>query len=769
MSEQIRTINWLHLTDLHIGRPTGSQTNAINSLVRSIGDETRGIQIDLLLLTGDLAYSGKEAEYEELEERLLRPILQMDAFLGCEVVAVPGNHDLDCNEGMPIAWDSLGSNRQEIFFHSDANSLKLRSARAAGFTQYSRFVQRNGIRSVDPTVEVASTWSQHGDPSTTLILTASCFFSDKDVDDEHKAPSPVPAVRPLLLSSDTRRVLVLGHHPLGWFIPESAAHYRSALSDAGAVYLNGHEHQVKVEFSGRGLQALGFGAVYQGGIDSERQGNYRNSYAICHLEDRLHIKVVSWDHEHGNWRNDHGLPADFREKSAILSGGYEFDLPTTKLVTASAGGYSGLAASLQQSVSLERCVWLATNSPVRWAHLLSKIGHFGEILETYAVGPKDHGTGQQQFRVKDRRGNHLVYSISAPGNILTYDQLQSLNTELDTQGYAGCVIATLGQLSDEASTLATQLKAKKPIVVYERDHILRQLATRLEIDLKRAIVEVDPAEVKHSLIISDDDIGVLRQDRVSAEWFEVLNGKGVCLEESDPRVGEIRRELPLLEKTRYRRDGVVQVAPFATKPAAYDIAGYLAASHNYFDDVKYAPLAALGMRFRNASLTEIYVNANADASESSRSGEALSRAVEEFIESLGLPRSQRDQLEAQLRARFSSSDRSAEVGAARQLYQRFGNVLVLGDPGSGKTCFVKNEILAYCKPPEAGGSWYSAHIPIYISLAEAARLATDPIDIAYARLYRPDAALRYRKVKFNRRFQRVRLHSSLMDSTRLDQ
>lgn len=46
---------------------------------------------------------------------------------------------------------------------------------------------------------------------------------------------------------------------------------------------------------------------------------------------------------------------------------------------------------------------------------------------------------------------------------------------------------------------------------------------------------------------------------------------------------------------------------------AFDRQDYLRKNYSYFDDVKYAPLAALGFRFRKASLSrEIYVTASAD-------------------------------------------------------------------------------------------------------------------------------------------------------------
>ena len=201
------------------------------------------------------------------------------------------------------------------------------------------------------------------------------------------------------------------------------------------------------------------------------------------------------------------------------------------------------------------------------------------------------------------------------------------------------------------------------------------------------------------------------------------------LEEADPLVFEIREALPKLSKLAYQKTAVALEGGAAASDLAadsdteerFDRSEYLETSYQLFDEVRYAPLAALGFRFQNASLSEIYVPTNANVDGDTKATQSLERALSEYLESLNLDRALRDQLESQLRSQYGLG-RSAEVGAARRLYQRYGNTVILGDPGSGKTCFVKHEILAYCRPPDDNGSWYRQHLPIYIPLAEAADL-----------------------------------------------
>lgn len=725
-------LRWLHITDLHIGHKNESQRTAIASLVAAIEKFSYGKPFDLVLLTGDLAFSGLREEYEALRVQLIEPLKSGSLCAKATFHAVPGNHDLDCEVGYPPAWTNLGKSRQDKFFHLDESGTRTRESRAKAFSEYQNFVNSAGIVSVDPTkTPVSVTLVNVKQRSFAILSAVTAFFSDKDVLDQRKAPAPTHPVRTVLQQVPSDAIaIILGHHPVDWFLQDTERHFHSLLVETNALYLHGHEHCIKSKFGSRGLTSLGFGAAYVAPPEAAPSTYYRNSFAICEMTGSLHISVVSWDSENGQWRSDQQLPGDFTDRSDRLRDGYCLALPSTRILEQSSRAYSSIASAIRSETYIERCIWLADGVPKRWTDLLASIGELRDVVETFGLPTQALPAGHCLFRVKDQRGQYLIRAVSGHGDILNYEQLEAVNTELDKQDYVGSIVVTLGELSIEAQTLATQLASRKPIAVLERSEIVRRVIRNLPNPLRGALLQVDPNVVSGSLVITTTGFALVLQDRTTDAWFYVLGNDGTPLAESDSLVLQLREEVPSLRSKRYEQAGVVVNGDPEIKLEVleFDRQEYLRKNYSYFDDVKYAPLAALGFRFRKASLAEIYITASADVGGSSKTSQNLTRAVSEFVESLNLPQGQRDQLESQIRSRYGM-DRSAEVGAARRLYQRYNNVVVVGDPGSGKTCFVKHEILAYCSPPPEQGSWYSQHLPIYVSLAEAARLLNAETDI----------------------------------------
>ena len=94
------SLTWLHISDFHIrgGDPYDREV-VLKALVKSVGDYARGgLKPDLIVATGDIAFSGKASEYAEATkffDDLLRAAGVERTFL----FVIPGNHDVDRDAG----------------------------------------------------------------------------------------------------------------------------------------------------------------------------------------------------------------------------------------------------------------------------------------------------------------------------------------------------------------------------------------------------------------------------------------------------------------------------------------------------------------------------------------------------------------------------------------------------------------------------------------------------------------------------------------------
>ena len=89
--------NWLHLSDFHIGTDEYGQQQLFAEIIEHVQDQaSKGIFIDYIFLTGDIAYKGVEKEYEFFNKNFLEP-LQKAIGGGIEkrTFSIPGNHDVD--------------------------------------------------------------------------------------------------------------------------------------------------------------------------------------------------------------------------------------------------------------------------------------------------------------------------------------------------------------------------------------------------------------------------------------------------------------------------------------------------------------------------------------------------------------------------------------------------------------------------------------------------------------------------------------------------
>lgn len=111
----MRPVHWLHISDLHLhetqSEPQNAVLTALLSNIKRRKDENR--DVDFVLVTGDLAFSGQESEYE-LVGAFFQDLATAIGISHEQIFCVPGNHDID-------------RNRQEMCFDGTRRRLQNQS------------------------------------------------------------------------------------------------------------------------------------------------------------------------------------------------------------------------------------------------------------------------------------------------------------------------------------------------------------------------------------------------------------------------------------------------------------------------------------------------------------------------------------------------------------------------------------------------------------------------------------------------------------------
>lgn len=714
---------FLFLTDLHIKADDASQQRAtLQELNEEIRRATLGKRIDFVVIAGDLAYSGKKEEYKLISELLIAPMKQI---VGSDVpiLAAPGNHDLYCPTALPIQWDALGKARRDKFFSEDSEGQQIRTYRSAGFSNWEAFVEETGIIATRPSIEVTRPHIVDlGDRGRIQVFsTNTALFSDNQPDTQSaNIPAPNASIRKVLLSKDkseNTHNIIVGHHPLETFDYQQLQVLKRLLSDHRAIYLHGHTHVMQANFGGEGLLSLGLSAGYMKSADAAPEPIYRNGFALAAIHNELHILLRQWNNESGAWESASGLPVEFNKPSSLIPDGYMFPLRRNSAYDAAD------LAQPQERASPRITTILTLNSftpqdmleVARQSHLLPDIPSEAET--------KKIETSPDTLVIEaDENGSRQRFSfISAPGHILSQEAVERINNDIDYEDLIAYTVISVGHLASEAKTSYLRLKRRKPINIIAENDLAHLLQQSFDQRVARVLVRFDAATTEAEVLLSRQQAFIFLYDRRHTSWFGVLSKDGSYLDEHDEVVRALRSSVPRLAFSAYGDPSVPTGAQSTLQPPTFDAAEYRRKCYAEHNSVRYAALATFGLRLSNTSLEELYISASADYEQVAASESGLRRALEEALQGLGIKDpAVRNQMEAQINRRLRGHG-SIETGVARKLYQRFGTVIVLGDPGSGKTLFAKYEMLAYCEEGSEAGSWYHHHVPVYISLAEMAR------------------------------------------------
>ena len=243
---------FVHLSDIHFGQERDDSVYIHDDvkrelvldagrIVRSLpGGKAKGI-----LVTGDIAHSGKSEQYQKAGEWL-------DSLAGeinCEIYRiqlVPGNHDVDRDKQSVSSLhllDTLKAGGRSEYERIIANETD-RSTLFTRFEAYGRFgeaydcpLDSEGKYATNLQVELAT-----GRTIRFVRLNSALLCTGTETDQNQELI--VGARQFTIPRTEGEEIIVLMHHPLNWFKDSNEA--REYLRSRARVVISGHEHNPKV-------------------------------------------------------------------------------------------------------------------------------------------------------------------------------------------------------------------------------------------------------------------------------------------------------------------------------------------------------------------------------------------------------------------------------------------------------------------------------------------------------------------------------------------
>jgi predicted phosphodiesterase len=306
---------FVHLSDIHFGQERGgtlvihddAKARLIDD-IKIVIEKVQAKRATGIIVTGDVAYGGKETEYKEAAKWLDN----VAKAAGCEITdiqVVPGNHDIDRAEisaGCGFLLSQIvehGEVKLDEFLNHDRDRATL----YARFTSYIPFAEGYNC-AMDCAGGLASEKVFPLAPGRELQfvgLNSALICQKKD----EVGKLLLGARQRVLPLQPGRELVVLSHHPLHWL--QDSVDARKFVRSRARVFISGHEHEPKVKVEviedGRDLLTLAAGAT----CPPDAVDPYTYAYNVLEFEldtptDRLKVTVHprAWDDEHKRFDHD---------------------------------------------------------------------------------------------------------------------------------------------------------------------------------------------------------------------------------------------------------------------------------------------------------------------------------------------------------------------------------------------------------------------------------------------------------------------------------
>ena len=288
----MRAITWLHISDFHFREgEEWPQRAVLSAMLQDIERRcAAGLVVDFVLVTGDLAFSGKDSEYDLVAAFFGE--LSAATGLPCEMIfCVPGNHDVQRERHKTLfggAREKLQSENDVYAFLSDIEERKTLLLRQECFSRFEErvFAMQERKRTADDLGYVSLL--DIDDLRIAIIGLNSAWLSEGGDTDERQlvlGEHQVIDAIDIAVCAAPHVIIGMQHHPFDYLKRFDQQSTQRRIENACHVFHCGHLHQPD---AAQAVTRSGECLTLAAGASFESRG-FHNAYSVIAL-DPLHAR-----------------------------------------------------------------------------------------------------------------------------------------------------------------------------------------------------------------------------------------------------------------------------------------------------------------------------------------------------------------------------------------------------------------------------------------------------------------------------------------------
>lgn len=418
-------IRILHISDVHIRGDNQIRDRVLLAFIESIeGLGERFGHPDLVVMTGDLAFSGKKEEYERCSA-FFDDLLAKLSLPKSRLIVIPGNHDVDRVEGHDLLR-SLDSEQSSVDYFGRGYPLRhivdRKRAYIAWHDTYFASVRTVPVRSSVSDPEIVEISGKR--LAIVRADTATFSLDDTDYGKLWIGRRSFEKCMTVLKTEKYDTAVLLTHHPLDWLSDIEKPQIRAVVRENFDLQLHGHLHtpdfDSAISTSGE-LCTIAAGALY------ESETFPKTSSLISIYDDRFEVAPYLYsDSPRPQWTIDPSFFPDEPHYVGKLRRGVALalPLPTSSEVDASEVAFS----SFEQSREYEQDLFEAPNGQLLYVEPRLR-----------SVAPDSHQSDPDE---------HLIELASVVASDKSY--LVKSRSEYGSTTLAKRIVSDLGKLNRRA-------------------------------------------------------------------------------------------------------------------------------------------------------------------------------------------------------------------------------------------------------------------------------------------------------------------------------